>query len=259
MPMHAALPLLAAALLITPAARAGTVIAEDDASQSVYDKSWSNLAGGSGFGGWIFRTRTHPEGGETHAGFFIASTDENPDLTGAVTAGKAFGLFANGVGFEAAAAFRPLQEALAPGDTFSFLFEHSDFARKFDADDPAMGSIGLTLRSGNEAGEPDHYNAGSRFEFTFLEGENNYQIFDGEPSHDSGVPWTEAGVSVVVTLTGPDTYDVSITKLDDGSTATLQGRKLGGAGAIESFCVFSRDGEKADAFFNAFKVERAGQ
>jgi hypothetical protein len=37
----------------------------------------------------------------------------------------------------------------------------------------------------------------------------------------------------------------------------LKGRTLAGTGTIESFCIFNRDGEKADAFFNSFKIDAA--
>ena len=104
----------------------------------------------------------------------------------------------------------------------------------------------------------DDYNKGVRFEFGFYEGQGNYQVYDGEEKHDTGVAFTDAGLSVTFTLVTADTYALEITTLADKKTTKLSGRKLAGtaAGALDSFSIFNRDGEKSDAFFNGFQVTK---
>jgi len=249
--------LLIASAIFASSASAREVLAEDDASQSIYNEGWRSVNAGSGFAAWTFKNEA-PGEEQSHSGFFIASIDDNPDLTGAQIQKKAFGLFANGTAFEKAAAFRSFNQPLQAGDTFSFLFEHSAIVKKFETDDAGTGSIGLTLRAGNDSSSADSYNTGARFEFGFYESLANYFVYDGEENHDTGVAWTDGGISVTVTLTSPDTYDLEIVTLEDKQTHSLKGRKLGGGAGerIESLCVFDRDGEKADAFFNGFQVTR---
>ena len=165
------------------------------------------------------------------------------------------------MGFEAVTAFRPIGRTLAPGMAFSFTMKHGEFVKKFDTDDPAPGSTGITLRTGNANANTDDYNRGARWEFGAYEGQGNYQIYDGEAKQDTGIPTSDGGLSVTFVLTGPDTYDLEVTKLDGKKTTKLKGRKLGGAagGKLESFCIFNRDGEKADVFFNGFQVTKEAE
>lgn len=237
--------------LLAAEARGRVTAAEDDAAS--YHSGWSAEGAGTGFGAWVLRTTGGAEG-ESHAGHFIADATSHSDLGPLAPKGKAFGLYANGVGFESAAAFRPFKKALQSGETFSFLMKSGAIEKKFETDDAGTGSIGLTLRTGNGSESTDNYNSGGRFEFGFYEGQGNYQIYDGEENHDSGVARAEQGVSVTVKLVTEDTYDLEITNLGDKAVTKLAGRKWGGSGAIESFCIFNRDGEKADAFFNGFQV-----
>jgi hypothetical protein len=117
------------------------------------------------------------------------------------------------------------------------------------------GSIGVTLRSGRQADEPKDYNAGSRFELAALQGQPNYQIFDGSQPSDSGLPVTPAGFRLEFTLKTPDTYDLKLYPLSGGSPIELKDRKLGGtAGApLESVSIFNRDSEQ-NAFFNRLRL-----
>lgn len=232
------------------------IIAEDDASDAAYRTGWKTDGGGSGFGGWVFQS-AKVESGDSYSGFFIAdSTGMNADAAPIAISGKAFGLFANGVGFETAAAFRPLKKPLAIGKTFSFLIRNGEFVKKFATDDAGTGSVGITLRTGTASASVEDYNKGARFEFGAYADKPNYQIYDGEANHDTGVPMASGGLTVSVTLVTADTYDIEITSLADKKKTTLKGRKLGGTagGAIESFCIFDRNGEKDDAFFNGFQI-----
>jgi len=235
-----------------------TNIAEDDAAQSAYGGSWENgKSGGTGFGNWT--QATEGSGENRHAGFFIASTSNNSDLNGIAKEDKAFGLFANGTAFEQAVAYRALDKPLAVGDSFSFMLETSAFEKKFDKDDTSGGAIGLTLRSGNANSLVTDYNSGALFELGHYQGKTTYQIFDGSDKPDSGVAFTDQGISVTVTLTGADTYDLEIQTMKDKNVTKLPGRKFSSSGSIESLAVFNRNSEKHDAYFNQFQVSRESQ
>jgi hypothetical protein len=233
-------------------------VSEDDAAHSAYGGGWeTGKNGGTGFGSWTLQSRGGVEQ-DSHSGFFVASVDGQGDIDGVGIAGRALGLFANGRSFEGAVAYRSLDAPLAFGDSFSLMMECSDFVRKFETDDSRPGSIGFSLRTGASSESCDDYLLGSRLQFGFYEGEANYQVHDGEDNPDTGVPVTDKGVAVTVTLVTPDTYDLEITALDTKETKKLAGRKLGGdAGMpIESFAIFNNDGETGDAYFNGFQVSR---
>ncbi|MBA3544755.1 MAG: hypothetical protein H0T83_10005 [Chthoniobacterales bacterium] len=188
-----------------------TNVAEDDAIQEAYNGGFdSGKNGGSGFGEWKMTNEGNDE--NRHFGFYIARTENNKDLNGAAHNEKAWGLFANGNGFEQAVAYRALQNPLAVGDSFSFMLENGTFEKKFETDDPAGGSVGLTLRTSDATESPADYNKDAVFEFGYYQGKPNYQIYDGagEDKTDSGVAFSDGGVSVTVTITGEDTYDLEI-------------------------------------------------
>ncbi len=236
-------------------------IAEDEATHSGYNGGWeSGKNAGVGFGAWIFQTA----GGtvnDSHSGFFIAGASGQNDLNYAAPAGKAFAMFANGVGFEVACAFRTFDAPLAVGDSFSLMMESRDFTRKFETDDSRPGIVGFSLRTGAASEAWDEFQVGARVQFGYYEGESNYMVYDGEDNHDTGVPVSNNGVAVTVTLVSPDTYDLEITPLDTKETTKLAGRKLGGdpGTSIDSFAIYNQDGETGDAYFNGFQVSRSAE
>ena len=138
------------------------------------------------------------------------------------------------------------------------MMEHGPFEKKFDKDDPTPGSVGLVLRSGTANSTVAAYNKDALFEIGFYNGKGNYQIYDGSGADkaDSGVAFTDAGISVTVTITGAATYDLEIQTMNDKKLIKLPGRKLSGSGSVQSMAVFDRNGEKYDAFFNQFQVAR---
>lgn len=232
-----------------------TNIAEDDASQSAYGGQWDNSKnGGNGFSNWNLTTEGNDN--DRHSGFFIADTKEKPDLNGISKNDKAFGLFANGTAFEQAVGYRAFEKPLAVGDSFSFMIENGTFESKFEKDDPTPGSIGLTLRTSNANSSVADYNKDAVFEFGYYQGKTNYQIYDATENADSGVPFVDSGVSVTITLTGSDTYDLEIQTLKDKKLIKLPGRKLKSGEPIQSMAIFDRNGEKSDGFFNQFQVSR---
>jgi hypothetical protein len=232
-----------------------TNVAEDDASQDAYSGGFeSGKNGGSGFAEW--KTATEGNDENRHSGFFIATAEHNSDLNGIAHSGKAFGLYANGSGFEQAVAYRALTNPLAVGDSFSFLMETGTFEKKFGTDDPGGGSVGLTLRTSNATDSPNDYNKDAIFEFGHYQGKDNYQVYDGTEQTDTGVAFSDQGVTVTVTITGDDSYDLEIQTMSDKKLTKLPGRKLKASGAISSLAIFDRNGEKNDAFFNSFQVAR---
>jgi hypothetical protein len=223
----------------------------DLASESTYQDGWKEgVSGGSGFGNWILKSNGNPDQ-KSYAGFYLAKEQEKPGIAPLATGGKAWGIFADGEGFQETCAFRPFSSPLTSGQTFSIEL----VTPNPKSNSGSTGSIGLTLRTGNTSEKPTDYNQGARFEFTALEGKPNYQIFDGSDASDSGVPIPIGGVRLEMTLTSNDLYDLKIIPLGAGSPLELKGRKLGGsAGApIESLAIFNRDSE-ANAFFNKLTV-----
>jgi hypothetical protein len=247
--------ILALALSTTCLFAEAVTVGEDDASESAYGGGWGNdKNGGSGFGGWTLTNEGNDD--DRHSGFYIAETKNNPDLNGIAKNDKAFGLFANGSGFEQAVAYRTFEKPLALGDSFSFMLENGSFEKKFEKDDPAGAAVGVVLRSGNANASTSDYNNGARFEIGYYNGKGNYQIYDGTDNSDSGVAFTDAGISVTVTLTDADSYDLEIQTMKDKKLTKLPGRKLKGSGAIESFALFNRNSEKYDVYFNQFQISR---
>jgi hypothetical protein len=248
---------IALSLSLASAYGESSVIAEDDASESAYGGSWDNSKnGGSGFSNWTLTTEGNDN--DRHSGFFIADPKNNPDLNGIAKNDKAFGLFANGPGFEQAVAYRGFEKPLQAGDSFSFMMENGQFEKKFDKDDPTPGSVGVVLRSGNANSSVNDYNKDALFEFGYYMGKGNYQIYDGSGAdkNDSGIAFTDSGVSVTVTITGPDTYDLEVQTMKDKNVVKLPGRKLSASAAVQSMAVFDRNSEKYDVFFNQFQVAR---
>lgn len=256
------LPLVTAASLCFAGqlqAKPQDVIGDDDASRYV-NSGWNSDKGdGTGFGPWELRATTAKEQ-NSHAGFYIASADAKPDLQNAAIRGKAFGMYANGVSFEAAAAFRAFDKPLLPGQSFSWIMENGEIVKKFDVDtDTDGGSLGLTLRTGNANSDAGEYNVGVRFEIGYYKKANAYILYDADGMKKLDVPFTDAGLAITFTLVTPDTYNLEITSLADKKTVKLNGRKLGGTlgDPIASFCLFDRNGESNDVYFNGFQILQA--
>ena len=223
----------------------------DQASDPLYQDGWKEgVSGGTGFGNWTLKSNGNPDQ-KSYAGFYLAKQDEKPGISPLATDGKAWGIFADGGGFQETCAFRPFSSPLSTGQTFSLEI----ITPTPKSNSGSTGSIVLTLRNGNTSEKPGDYNQGVRFEFTALEGKPNYQIYDGDKSSDSGLSIPLGGIRLEFTLQANDLYDLKITPLDGGNPVELKGRKLGGtAGApIESLGIFNRDSE-ANAFFNKLSI-----
>ncbi len=245
------------ALIISlPSAVAAPEVFGEDAAAN-YGDQWDNESNkGGGFGPWILRNEG--SGDPSHSGFYIATPATNPLCEGIDGEGKAFGMFANGVVYEQAVAFRAFERTLVAGDTFSFLIRHREIKTKFEGDDSAEGCYGFALRSGNASGRCDDYNEGARLEFNFTEGASTYQIFDGSEGNETQIEWIDAPISVSVTLLADEGYVLEVKNLVTNEVRKVEGRKLGGAAGspIDSFSIFNRDGETNDVHFNKFQLAK---
>lgn len=223
----------------------------DTASAPAYGGEWKEGSGaGDGWEGWILRANGNPDK-KSYAGFYLAKQEEKSGSSSVATEGRSFAIFSDGEGFQESAAFRGFAKSLEPNQTFSV-----DLVTPLPkSNSGSTGSIGLTLRHGKKADGPGDYNAGSRFEITALEGQANYQVFDGSQPSDSGLAVTPAGLRVEFTLKNPDTYDLKLYPLSGGSPVELKERKLGGTAgaALESLALFNRDSEQ-NAFFNRLRL-----
>ncbi len=233
------------------------IVSQDDASQEDYKPGWSSgKNGGNGFGKWNLQTKTG-SGEHSHAGFYVASASDKSDLNGIADDGKAFGLYANGTAFEVAAAFRAFDRPLQAGQSFSLLMEHGQFVRKFDTDSSDAGSCGVTLLKDSAAAtSTDDYNKGARFEFGYFPADAVYEIYDADGKKKLDVPFTDSGLAVTLTLLTADTYNLEVTVLASKKTYHFDGRKLAGTAgdAVGGFCLYDRNGETYDVYFNGFQV-----
>ena len=188
---------------------------------------------------------------KSYAGFYLAKQEEKSGTEPVAVEGKSFGIFADGEGFQEAAAYRGFTKPLEMNQAFSMEW----ITPVPKSNSGSSGSIGLTLRSGKKSDEPKDYNAGARFELTALEGQANYQIFDGSQPADSGLAVTPGGLRVDFTLKTADTYDLKLSPLSGANPVEFKDRKLGGnSGApVESLAIFNRDSEK-NAFFNRLRL-----
>lgn len=232
--------------------------AEDEAHFGAYHDGWdSGDRGGTGFGPWNLLAPDYEEGGDRYAGFFLADAANEPDLAGAARQGKAFGIFANGVGFEETVAFRSIDEPLRPGDTFSFALEFDGFSTKFKADSPEIASVGLALRAGSEAVGLDDFSRGRLFVLAAVEGLSTYQVYDADPRFNTRVFLDPAGAMVSVRLREGGRYDLQIQTLGDGKIHEFPGRRLRRSEKpIRSFAVFNLNGGRNNLYAGAFQVAR---
>lgn len=232
--------------------------AEDEAYFGPYEDGWqSGDQGGTGFGPWQLFAPTYTEGENRYAGFFLAEADREPDLAGAAVQGRAFGVFANGVGFEETVAFRPFAEPLREGDTFSFLLEFDGFSTKFDSDSAEVASVGLALRGGSRGAGIEDLARERRWVIAAVEGLSTYQVYDAEPRFNTGVFIDPEGALVSVRLREGNAYDLQIQTLGDGRIHEFSGRRLRPSERpVQSFALFNLNGGSSNLYAGGFQLSR---
>lgn len=221
-----------------------TLIASDDSADGVYDDGWqSGDNGGSGFFGW---TLGNTGGNSGHFIFDSTKNGGNVDTNGdgdINAGGRAWGMFANsGETADAFRGFAPLQV----GDTLSFAIDNGFIDQG--------GAVGAALRS---------LDGDNRFEFLFVGGDNQYRINDGTVGFGTGINFTDQGLSLEFTLTGIDTYDITITTLFDGNSFAFNNRTLEAASAgedITNFRAFNANaggGDAPNVYVNSLAINQA--
>jgi hypothetical protein len=116
------------------------------------------------------------------------------------------------------------------------------------------GTVGFVLRNGSDT---SNKNNGQRFEFLFIGGGADYSAF-GSSFDDTGVGYTEGGLNLAFTLTGADSYSLSISnhanQLVTIHTGTLGGTAGNGIDSIALYNQNAGEGGAADAYFNSLAI-----
>ena len=150
----------------------------DSATNSTYDGGWTDgQSGGIGWGGgWQLSAGSS-------AGHFVAGSATTNLNSGA----RAWGLWANNGGLSAAV--RPLAGQLQVGDVLRVKFENNGI------DDGGSTGIGLQNRFGQNL-----------LEFLFIGGDTNYVVNDAVINRQTGLPWTDQGLTLEFELLAPTLY-----------------------------------------------------
>jgi len=259
---------LLAALTLPLAGYAQSYVAgEDEAYYDAYSDGWQTGDwSGRGFKDWrLFAPEYGTAGEEQYAGFFIANAEVEADLAGAASEGRAFGIYANGTGFEETAAFRAFERPLAEGDVFSLRFEFDGFGSKFERDADGISSVGIALRYTESATDLSELSTGRALVLAIIEGLSTYQILDAGGRLNTRVFIDEAGIELGVTAGADGRYDLQITTLSDNVRHTFADRRMNlpdpdraaaEDASLKSFALFNLNGGANNAYFGAFQLSR---
>jgi hypothetical protein len=243
-------------LLAAPVAFATIIVASDNSADAAYSDPFPQWDtgdnGGYGFGAWTLS----PDPNTGGAGFFTATATQNGNFPsgGAINAsdGDSWGMYANGA--DSAVAYRPF--------TFGDLKLNDSFHIEMDNGfvDGGGGAAGFILRTGNDTTSK---NNGQRFEFAFFGGGANYLIITnaGDPSIDTGIAYTEAGLKLDFSLLSTNSFSLQIVRIENSQTNIITGSLGGTAGAlIQSIALYNQHaggGQNFDVFFNNMQVAEA--
>ena len=187
--------------------------------------AWRKRGSGWGAGGWSIN--------DGNGGHFIGASTGNG---GSPSIGTAWGLWNNGG--TTTEASRPFNGSMAIGQTFTIDMDNGGV-------DNSGGAVGFGLR--NAANQ-------NRLEFYFRQGQANYKLSAGAGEVDTGLGWSQGGLRVAFTLTGADSFALTITRLENNQTAYFTGTLAGNAAsAITYLRIFNYNagsGGGRDAFFN---------
>ena len=232
------------ALLIVSTALAAAP-ATDSAADTAYDDGWQDGDnGGTGLQGWFFQVAA-----QGNAGFFVGTSTNNGDGDsngdGDIdTNGRAWGLWANSLG--SAEARRFLNSPLAVGEELKIQMDNGW------VNTGSRVQFQL-LNSGNAM----------LFQVEFLGGgPSNYWVEDRSgAARDTGVGFTDEGLTIQFSLTDADSYSVTLTRLDGGGNATLTGDLIDWGSGIDVSKINLKNanaGEfsQRDLFFNDIVVSQ---
>jgi phosphatidylinositol-3-phosphatase len=209
---------------------------------------------GWGAGGWQLSTT----GTNGTGGLFIGSSTVNgggdPDSTGDIdTDHQAWGLYANAGALSQA--IRPFNGLMAVGQTFKIAMDNGYLnSATQNGGTIGAGSVGFGLQ---DAGGTN------RFEFYFTGGDSQYRIYDASSaSNATGISFTDQGLDLAFTLTGVNTYSVTVNAADSdgpsGLPLTFTGTLTGTAGTsidqVRLFNYSAGNGQTYDAYFNSISI-----
>lgn len=250
-------------------AGAADVRACDEAGDVAYHGGWTNGAnGGHGFGPWTQLVVSVGDGDA--AGFFASTNPPNADLNFIASRGRAWATYANEGGGEGddlqiAAAFRSLDTPLAAGETFAVEIEHGGIqAGSLSENAPPRtgGWVGFALRSSmpEQFGDPDPFSAFGQIQNAqvavgFCGGDATYRVYDviSPSGRDTGLPYTSDGVRAELTMTGADTFELTLTSKGPGAAGVKVAGQTGG-GTLGVVGLYNRNAEESDAHFNRLLV-----
>lgn len=242
--------------------------AEDEAFYEAYADGWQTGDwSGRGFKDWrLFAPDYGATDEEQYAGFFIAETDEEDDLAATAREGRAFGIFANGTGFEETVAFRAFERPLSVGDVFSLRFEFDGFGTKFECDAGGISSVGIALRHAETANDLSELSEGRALAVALIEGLSTYQILDASGRFNTRIFLDQSGIEVGVTAGEAGQYDLQITTLSDQVLYSFPNRQMNLSNnedeeapmdaSLKSFALFNLNGGANNAYFGAFQISR---
>lgn len=171
--------------------------------------TWTNgSTGGYGFGSWSLTANGN-------AGHFLADGSFNMN----VGTTKGFGIYANSGGV--ATATRNFNNALASGDTVMLKFDNNW------VDNGAQVGFSLADSAGT-----------SRLRFYFVGGEQFYRVSDTVTGRQTTIPYTDAGLTVYITLGDSGSY----TLVAGGSSVS---GTLGAGNAVSRLVVQNNNGGSA--------------
>jgi hypothetical protein len=239
---------MAGTLVVGPATIRASNIASDNAADAAYSGGIINgQNGGTGFSNWVQVAQNGPSG----SGSFIGDATQNgniPSGGGINTSGKSWGTYGNSGNTEVL--YRNFTGgSLGVGQTFSLALDNGWIN--------TGNVVGFVLRGGTDTSSK---NNGERLEFLFVGGNANYSIATNSTSQlvDTGVGWTDGGLVVNFTLTGADTYSLSITGLASHASATISGVLGGVTGSgIDSVALYNQNaggGANYDMYFNQMAI-----
>lgn len=223
----------------------------DDASSSGYSSGWTNgSTGGSPFDIWTLNPTNNGAG----QGFFIGNSAGNgggdPGSDGDINvSSKAWGLYSNnGNTTDAVRKFK--NGGMIVNQKFSIKFDNG----WINSGGPSAG-FGLQGTNGV-----------TRFEFYFSGGDNQYRINDNTSTRGTGISWTDQGLSTVLTLTGTNTYSITITAVGtDGPgggpwtiTGTLGGTSNAPIDRVRIWNFNAGSGANYDSFINSLTLDCNG-
>jgi hypothetical protein len=244
------------------------ISAEDEAFYEAYTDGWQTGDwSGRGFKGWqLFAPDYGATSEEQYAGFFIAEKDQEDDLIATAREGRAFGIFANGTGFEETAAFRAFERPLSVGDVFSLRFEFDGFGTKFERDAGGISSVGIALLHSETANDLSELSEGRALTVAIIKGLSTYQILDASGRFNTRVFLDQTGVEVGVTAGEAGQYDLQITTLSNQVLHSFPNRQMNLPSSedeespmdasLKSFALFNLNGGANNAYFGAFQISR---